>query len=115
MKSVAPFLVAALLLSACKDVGCRELDVTTRSRASAQAAREVMAQIQQGLHSYYETKHHYPETNEMQLFDSIRNYVSSQIDPLTLYRNDNGKGYFIAVGSRAGRMVYRYPPTIGVG
>src|SRR5581483_3342151 len=34
---------------------------------------------------------------------------------IDLFRNDNGKGYFIAIGTRAEKIVYRYPPTIGIG
>jgi len=115
MKIIAMLFLAAILFAGCRDIGFRELDVSARNRASAQTAREVMGQVQQGLRAYYEAKHHYPETNEAHLYDSVRNFIASQIDPLTLYRNDNGKGYFLAVGSRSERIVYRYPPTIGVG
>ncbi len=118
MKYFAPpyiFLFAAISLYGCKDVGFREIDVSAKSRASVQTARDVMAQIQQGLHFYYESKHRYPETTEAYLYDSIRNYIPNQIDPIDLYRNDNGKGYFIAVGARSEKIVYRYPPTIGIG
>src|SRR5437016_5707809 len=115
MKIIATLFSIAVLCSGCRDVGFREIDVSARSRASVQTARDVMVQLQQGLHAYYEVKHHYPETNEAHLYDSIRNYMSGQLDPLDLYRNDNGKGYFIAIGARSERIVYRYPPTIGVG
>jgi hypothetical protein len=109
------FLFAAISIYGCKDVGFRELDVSAKSRASVQTAREVMAQVQQGLRAFYDAKHRYPETNEAYLYDSIRNYMPAQIDPIDLYRNDNGKGYFIAVGTRSERVIYRYPPTIGAG
>jgi hypothetical protein len=102
-------------LSGCKDVGFRELDVSAKSRASVQTAREVMAQLQQGLRAFYDAKHRYPETTEAYLYDSIRNYMPAQIDPIDLYRNDNGKGYFIAVGARSERVIYRYPPSVGAG
>jgi hypothetical protein len=114
-KAFVILLFAALAMSGCKDVGFREIDVSAKSRASVQTARDVMAQIQQGLHFYYESKHRYPETTEAYLYDSIRNYIPNQIDPIDLYRNDNGKGYFIAVGARSEKIVYRYPPTIGIG
>jgi hypothetical protein len=109
------FLIASYLFSGCKDVGFRELDVSAKSRASVQTAREVMAQVQQGLRAFYDAKHRFPETTDANLYDSIRNYMGSQIDPIDLYRNDNGKGYFIAVGARSERVIYRYPPTLGVG
>jgi hypothetical protein len=115
------FYVAFLLLfggvaiQGCRDVGFHEIDVSAKKRASVQMAREVMAQVQQGLHNFYEAKHHYPATTEAYLYDSIRNYVSAEIDPIDLYRNDNSKGYFIAVGARSERIIYRYPPTIGLG
>ncbi len=108
-------MLAGIATSGCKDVGFREIDVSAKSRASVQTARDVMAQIQQGLHFYYESKHRYPETTEAYLYDSIRNYIPNQIDPIDLYRNDNGKGYFIAVGARSEKIIYRYPPTIGIG
>lgn len=116
----SPFLFAIILIfgafaAGCRDIGFRQIDVSARSRQSVQTAREVMTQIQQGIHNFYEAKHHYPETNEAYLYDSIRVFIPSQIDPIDLYRNDNGKGYFIAVGSRSERIIYRYPPTIGVG
>ncbi len=111
----AILLFAALGVSGCKDIGFREIDVSAKSRASVQTARDVMAQIQQGLHFFYESKHRYPETTEAYLYDSIRNYIPNQIDPIDLYRNDNGKGYFIAVGARSEKIVYRYPPTVGIG
>src|ERR1017187_10129757 len=114
-KPFAILLLATLAMSGCKDVGFREIDVSAKSRASVQTARDVMAQIQQGLHFYYESKHRYPETTEAYLYDSIRNYIPNQIDPIDLYRNDNGNGYFIAVGARSERIIYRYPPTIGIG
>jgi hypothetical protein len=114
-KSFAILLFAAFAMSGCKDVGFREIDVSAKSRASVQTARDVMAQIQQGLHNFYDLKHRYPETTEAYLYDSIRNYIPNQIDPIDLYRNDNGKGYFIAVGARSEKIVYRYPPTIGIG
>ena len=99
----------------CRDVGFHEIDVSAKKRASVQMAREVMAQIQQGLHHFYEAKHRYPATTEAYLYDSIRTYTPTEIDPINLYRNDNGKGYFIAVGARSERIIYRYPPTIGLG
>jgi len=109
------FLFAAVSVYGCKDVGFRQLDVSAKSRASVQTAREVMAQVQQGLRAFYDAKHRFPETTEAYLYDSIRNYISSQIDPIHLYRNDNGKGYFLSVGTRSGRIIYRYPPTVGAG
>lgn len=113
------WLLVALLgvmgAEGCRDVGFHEIDVSAKRRASVQMAREVMAQIRQGLHNFYEAKHHYPMTAEAYLYDSIRNYTSTEIDPIDLYRNDNGKGYFIAVGARSERIIYRYPPTIGLG
>ncbi|HET6400694.1 MAG TPA: hypothetical protein VFH95_04765 [Candidatus Kapabacteria bacterium] len=99
----------------CRDVGFHEIDVSAKKRASVQMAREVMAQIQQGLHNFYEAKHRYPATTEAYLYDSIRTYTPTEIDPINLYRNDNGKGYFIAVGARSERVIYHYPPTIGLG
>ena len=114
-KAAAILFIASIAMSGCKDVGFRQIDVSAKSRASVQTARDVMAQIQQGLHFYYESKHRYPETTEAYLYDSIRNYIPNQVDPIDLYRNDNGKGYFIAVGARSEKIVYRYPPTIGIG
>ncbi|MDP4198842.1 MAG: hypothetical protein Q8922_02610 [Bacteroidota bacterium] len=108
-------LLLAVAVSSCRDIGFHELDVSAKSRASAQMARDVMSDLQHGLHVFYEQKHHFPATTEAHLYDSIRNDMSPALDPIHLYRNDNGKGYFIAVGSRAGRIVYRYPPTIGAG
>lgn len=108
-------IVATLGVSGCRDVGFHELDVSAKNRASVQTARELMSDLQRGLHLYYEQKHRYPTTTEAHLYDSIRNYVNPPLDPIDLYRNDNGKGYFIAVGSRPGRIIYRYPPTIGAG
>ncbi|GEM_PF-2143678 len=112
---VAASLLTAFVASGCRDIGFRELDVSAKNRASVQQAREVMAQLQQGLRAFYEAKHRYPETNESHLYDSIRVFLPVQLDPINLYRNDNGKGYFIAVGTRSERIIYRYPPTIGVG
>src|ERR1035437_5913270 len=114
-RTVFLLLLAALVVGGCRDVGFRELDVSAKDRASMQTAREVMSDLQHGLHLYYEQKHRYPATTEAHLYDSIRNYVNPPLDPIDLYRNDNGKGYFIAVGSRADRIIYRYPATIGSG
>ena len=108
-------LLECLIASGCKDVGFRELDVAAKNKASVQTAHEVLSQVQQGLHSFYETKHHYPVTTEAHLYDSIRNYITTELDPIHLFRNENGKGYFIAVGSRSERIIYRYPPSIGTG
>ncbi|HZK76478.1 MAG TPA: hypothetical protein VFD13_06175 [Candidatus Kapabacteria bacterium] len=117
MNSCAIFIFVLVFggLSGCRDVGFHEIDVSAKKRASVQTARDVMAQIQQGLHNYYLVKHHYPSTTEAYLYDSIRNYILTEIDPIDLYRNDNGKGYFIAIGARSERIIYRYPPTIGLG
>lgn len=78
-------------------------------------AREVMADLQAGLQNFYLSKRHYPATTEAYLYDSIHYYLPTEIDPIDLYRNDNGKGYFISIGARSERIIYRYPPTIGVG
>jgi hypothetical protein len=107
-------LIGVLGAEGCRDVGFHEIDVSAKRRASVLMAREVMAQVQQGLHNYYVAKRHYPSTTEAYLYDSIRNYTA-EIDPIDLYRNDNGKGYFIAVGARSERIIYRFPPTIGLG
>src|SRR5437764_11357139 len=94
MKSYSIFILCLpLVFLGCRDVGFRELDVSAKNRASVQTAREVMAQIRQGLRTFYEAKHRYPETTEAHLYDSVRNFIPSQIDPIDLYRNDNGKGY----------------------
>ena len=103
-----------ILSSGCRDVGFREIEMTEKSRASVQTARDVMAELQRGLRLFNEERHRYPATTEAHLYDSIRNFIP-QIDPVHLYRNDNGKGYFIAVGGRADRIIYRYPPTVGIG
>jgi hypothetical protein len=102
-------------LAGCKDVGFRQLDVTSRNRASVQTARDLMEQLQQGLTTYYEEKHHYPVTTGAYLYDSVGRLVRSPVDATHLYRNDNGRGYFMAVGGRANRIVYSYPPTVGPG
>ena len=103
------------MVSGCKDAGFRELDVAAKNKASVQTAREVLGQVQQGLRSFYEAKHRYPTTTEAHLYDSIRNFIATELDPIHLYRNENGKGYFIAVGSQTERIIYRYPPSIGTG
>jgi hypothetical protein len=101
-------------VAGCRKIGFRELDVTEKNRASVQTARDVMAELQRGLRLFYEEKHRYPATTEAHVYDSIRNFIP-QIDPVHLYRNDFGKGYFLAVGGRANRIIYRYPPTVGTG
>lgn len=108
-------LLGTFVLGGCHKVGFHEIDVSAKRRASAQMAREVMAELQQGLHNFYLARHHYPATTGAYLYDSIHGYMTTEIDPLDLYRNDNGKGYFIAVGARSGRIIYHYPPTIGAG
>ena len=113
--AIAVPLLLGLIVAGCRDVGFHELDVSAKNRASIQMARDVMADLQRGIHAYYLQKHHYPMTNESHLYDSIRNFINPPLDPIHLYRNDNGKGYFIAVGARADKMVYRYPASIGSG
>ena len=108
-------LCVAFLASGCRKIGFHEIDVSAKRRASALMAREVMADLQDGLHAFYIAKHHYPATTEAYLYDSIHTFLPTEIDPIDLYRNDNGKGYFIAIGARSERIIYRYPPTIGVG
>lgn len=113
--TLALFFVLAIASAGCRNIGFREIDVSAKDRASVQMAHEVMTDIQRGLHAFYESRHRYPATTEAHLYDSIKNFVNPPMDPIHLYRNDNGKGYFIAVGSRSGRIVYRYPATIGTG
>ena len=113
-RPIVLFFIVTLALTGCRKIGFWELDVAEKNRASMQTARDVMTELQHGLRLFYEEKHRYPATTEAHLYDSIRNFIP-QIDPVHLYRNDNGKGYFIAVGGRANRMIYRYPPTVGVG
>lgn len=114
MKRIA-FLLLITVVAGCKEVGFHQLDVSSRNRASVQTARDLMQQLQDGLRQYYEEKHHYPVTTAAYLYDSIGRLVHQPIDATHLYRNDNGRGYFLAVGGRANRIVYSYPPTVGPG
>jgi len=103
---------AVLALASCKGVGFRDTD-DARHHASAQIAREVLTQVSDALAQFHAANHRYPATTEVHLYDSIHAYFKEQIDPAQLYRNDGGKGFYIAIGSRSNRIVYRYPPTIG--
>lgn len=115
MKSLLAVIALTLVFAGCKDVGFHQLDVTQRNRASVQTARDLMEQLQQGLHIYYEQRHHYPVTTGAYLYDSVGRLIRQGIDATHLYRNDNGRGYFMAVGGRGNRIVYSYPPTVGPG
>src|SRR5579871_2021387 len=109
-----PFSISLVLISVglfvagCRDVGFREIDVAAKNRASVQTARDVMSDLQKALRVYFQQKHHYPATTEAHLYDSIHNDINPPLDPIHLYRNDNGKGYFISIGSRSNRIIYRY-------
>jgi hypothetical protein len=103
---------SAMLIAGCKGVGFRESD-DARQHPSTEVAHEVLQQIQDALRAFHDSQHRYPATNEAHLYDSIRNYMKDQIDPEKLYRNDGGKGFYIAVGGRNNRIVYRFPPTVG--
>jgi hypothetical protein len=113
MNRTLPVLIALLLLSfGCKGVGFRDTE-DARHHVSVQIAREVLVQVQDAITSFHTINHRYPLTNEVHLYDSIHSYFKDALDPAQLYRNDGGKGFYIAIGSRANKLVYRYPPTVG--
>lgn len=112
MRTAIVLLFSVIVLSGCKGTGFKDLG-DPRHVASVEAAREVMTQVQAGLRAYYNARHTYPNTTEAGLYDSIHSYMN--LDPAQLYRNDIGKGYYIAIGGRANRLVYHYPATIGPG
>jgi hypothetical protein len=114
LKLCLAFVVIAILpIYGCKEAGFRNMD-DTRHHASTQIAREVLSQIQEGLKLYHDEHRSYPTTNETHLYDSIHNYLKEPMDPAQLYHNDGGtKGFYIAIGGRNNRVIYRYPPTVG--
>jgi len=111
-KSILACFVLGAIGLGCKGVGFKDL-ADPKHIASVQTAREVIKQVQAGLRAYHDLRGSYPLTNDIHLYDSIQTFVN--IDPAQLYRNDDGKGYYIAIGGRANRLIYRYPATVGPG
>lgn len=108
------FLTAltSFTLTSCKDVGFKQLP-EAGAGGSRDEAWDLIQQVRQGLTAYKERNGEYPTISEQFLYDSIRNMLDRTIDPEYLYRNDKGKGYFLAIGGRSNRLVYHYPGTIG--
>jgi hypothetical protein len=105
-------IVLISLLSGCKDVGFKELPEAGQG-GTRNEAWDLIQQVRQGLTAYKERYGSYPVISEDYLYDSIRNMMDRTVDPEYLYRNDKGKGYFIAIGGRSNRLIYHYPGTIG--
>ncbi len=106
------WIFVLIVCAGCKGVGFRDTD-DARHHASAQIAREVLTQVQEAITAFHNVNHRYPLSNEDHLYDSIHLYFKEALDPAQLYRNDGGKGFYIAIGSRANKLIYRYPPTVG--
>lgn len=101
-------------LNACSDIGFRELP-EAGGNGSREEASDLIRIVRQGLTAYKERIGSYPVVSEERLYDSIRLFLDRNIEPEYLYRNDNGRGYFLSVGGRSNRIVYHYPGTIGPG
>lgn len=118
MSVLRPGVVYACLLlfffTGCREVGFRELPEAEQG-ASREEARELLGRIRKGLIEYKSRYGTFPVISEEYLYDSIRTLLDQPLESEYLYRNNSGRGYYLAVGGRTNRIVYHFPGTVGTG
>ncbi|HYM20793.1 MAG TPA: hypothetical protein VEW28_07310 [Candidatus Kapabacteria bacterium] len=98
----------------CKGVGFRQMEGASE-KATIQSANETLQSIEVALERFHEINHRYPSSNDLTLFDSIKDFFLIPVDAAYLYRNENDQATYIAVGGRRNKIVYHYPATLGSG
>jgi hypothetical protein len=84
-------------------------------KATSQSAVEALEATAQALDNYKQRIGYYPRVTETNLFDTIKNYYLTTIDPSHIYRNEKEQTNYLAIGSRKNKIIYRNPATIGTG